>query len=67
MNSKLSRKINEITFRPITDKGMQIMQDLFQVGDINKLSHGGSVHEKSDYMMTTLRDKTNQFFPSRQE
>ena len=63
INNKCSRTTREITFRPITDLGMQLMQEWFQEGGLSEAAHGQSVHERADLLMETLREKTNQFFP----
>ena len=62
INNKPARETHEITYRPITEAGMQNMQEWFQQGELDDGSHD-NVHQSAKDLMDLLRKKTNDFFP----
>ena len=62
-NNKSCRTIKEITYRPITDIGLQQMQDWFQKERLPESSQDMDVHELASSLMASLQAKTNEFSP----
>ena len=62
MNNKPARETHEIKYRPITEAGMQNMQEWLQQGELDEGSHD-NIHQSANYLIDLLRKKTNDFFP----
>ena len=62
INNKPARETHEIIYRPITEAGMQNMQEWLQQGELDEGSHD-NVHQSAKDLMDVLRKKTNDFCP----
>ena len=65
VNNKPARSTTEFTYRPITERGMQQMQEWFESRELNVSSHGENPHERAEEIMKVLKEKTNEFFPTK--
>ena len=54
INNKPARTIKEIKFRPITEAGLQKMQEWFEVEGLDKETHGKNVHEYANLPMASV-------------
>ena len=57
--------MKKITYRPLSEAGMQKMQEWLQTIDWTKETHGKNAHEAASHLMTVLRTKTEDFFPTK--
>ena len=63
INNKPARVTQEITYRPLTEHGMQKMQEWCELNVLVKNSHDKNPHERAQSFMTLLQEKTNEYFP----
>ena len=57
INNKPARVTQEITYRPLTEHGMQKMQEWCELNVLDKNSYDKNPHERAHSIMTLLQEK----------
>ena len=65
VNNKPARTNQKVTYRPLSEAGMQQMQEWLQQVDWDKETHNKNTHESASHITNTLRKKTQEFFPTK--
>ena len=63
INNQSARITKVITYRPLKSTGMDKMQEWFQQEGLVIKPYEDNAHEMAKYIMETLKEKTNEFFP----
>ena len=65
INNKPARSTTEVTYRPITEQGMQQMQEWLDSKELINSSHEENPHYMAEEIMKVLSEKTDNFFPTK--
>ena len=65
VNNKPGRECREVTFRPITEAGIEKMEEWFKCDELMNSLEDKEVNEKAYNLMHILHNKVNIFFPQK--
>ena len=65
INKKPARSTTEVTYRPITEQGLQQMQEWLESKELIKSAHEDNPHVRAEEIMDVLSEKTAKFFPKK--
>ena len=65
INNKPGRECREVTFRPITEAGIEKMEEWFKCDELMNSLEDKEVNEKAYNLMHILHNKVNIFFPQK--